>query len=359
MNMYADLLSQPDVWEHTRNSGKPVFLYGMGNGADKVLQELKKRRIAVEGVFANNEFVRGQSYQGFRVKRLDELKKEYGEIIALLCFGSHRDEVIRQILCVADQTEMLAPDVPVAGDTVFDRAYLKSHAPEYDRLRELLADDLSRLVLDHAIAYKLTGSIGELLKDTTEEPDNWKLLQLNDHEDYLDLGAYTGDTAALFRSMTNGWSSVTAVEPDDRNFRKLSESLSGIPNVELHHIGIGDRWEQRQFRQGSGRGSGKGEGALLTYDSVDNIMLGKRVSFLKMDVEGQEAAALTGAEKTIRRHHPKVLISAYHRTEDLHELPFRLLTLRKDYHLYLRRSRCLPAWELNYYAVPCTEDPAE
>jgi len=353
--MYEELLSQPDVWEKIHAAKKPIFLYGMGNGADKVLHELQKRNVPVEGVFANDEFVRGQSYRGYQVKRFAELKQEYGDFLSLLCFGSHREEVIRQVLQVADETELLAPDVPVVGDTIFDHAYLLAHVGDYETLRERLSDDLSRSVLDHALCYKLTGDIGELLKDTTEEAENWDLLKLNDREDYLDLGAYTGDTIALFRSKVGQWASITAVEPDKRNFRRLSESVQGLRNVELHQVGISDRWEQRLFRQGSGRGSGTGEGSLLTCDSVDNLTLGRRVSFLKMDVEGQEAAAIRGAEKTIRKHSPKLLISAYHRTEDLHLLPLQLLQLDDRYQLYLRRSCCLPAWELNYYALPATD----
>ena len=43
-----------------------------------------------------------------------------------------------------------------------------------------------------------------------------------------------------------------------------------------------------------------------------------------------------------------MLIAAYHRTDDLWAIPLQVLAIRPDYRVYLRRTRCLPAWEINY-----------
>jgi FkbM family methyltransferase len=40
------------------------------------------------------------------------------------------------------------------------------------------------------------------------------------------------------------------------------------------------------------------------------------VDFIKMDIEGAEFQALDGAEKIIRRHHPKLAVTMYHRPYD-------------------------------------------
>ena len=54
---------------------KPIVLYGMGNGADKVLDELESRNIAVKGIFASDDFVRGQFFKGFKVMTFKEFCK--------------------------------------------------------------------------------------------------------------------------------------------------------------------------------------------------------------------------------------------------------------------------------------------
>ncbi len=50
------------VWEFFQNCGKPVVLYGMGDGADKVLNAFAYYGIEVSGVFASDGFVRGQRW---------------------------------------------------------------------------------------------------------------------------------------------------------------------------------------------------------------------------------------------------------------------------------------------------------
>lgn len=60
------------------------------------------------------------------------------------------------------------------------------------------------------------------------------------------------------------------------------------------------------------------------------------MTFIKMDVKGSEVEALRGAEQIIRRQHPKIAVSIYHKPEDILELPALILSLRSDYHFYLR-----------------------
>ena len=55
-----------------------------------------------------------------------------------------------------------------------------------------------------------------------------------------------------------------------------------------------------------------------------------------MDVEGNELKAIAGAEKTIKAQKPKMLVSCYHRSEDLFTLPLRISEINPDYKVYMR-----------------------
>ena len=66
-----------------------------------------------------------------------------------------------------------------------------------------------------------------------------------------------------------------------------------------------------------------------------------------MDLEGAEAEAIRGAEHTIRTFRPRMLISAYHRREDLFAIPRKILSIRPDYSLYLRKAPCIPGWDFS------------
>ena len=53
-----------------------------------------------------------------------------------------------------------------------------------------------------------------------------------------------------------------------------------------------------------------------------------------MNIEGSELAALKGAEKTLRRWRPKLMIAGYHKTWDFWAVPE--VMLEAGYEVYLR-----------------------
>ena len=90
--MLDELLNTPDLWERLRSDRRAIVLYGMGNGADKILRVCAEKQIPVRGVFASDEFVRGQSFRGMRVVLWEEIKGEYGSdgTVVLMAFASSR-----------------------------------------------------------------------------------------------------------------------------------------------------------------------------------------------------------------------------------------------------------------------------
>ena len=54
-----------DVWQNMRSCGRPLVLYGMGNGADAILDRMAKEGLTAAALFASDEFVRGQNFRGF------------------------------------------------------------------------------------------------------------------------------------------------------------------------------------------------------------------------------------------------------------------------------------------------------
>jgi hypothetical protein len=56
-----------------------------------------------------------------------------------------------------------------------------------------------------------------------------------------------------------------------------------------------------------------------------------------MNIEGAEIDALHGGERLIRREHPKLALSVYHRPSDLWRIPEIVENFSSDYRLYLRQ----------------------
>ncbi len=72
-------------------------------------------------------------------------------------------------------------------------------------------------------------------------------------------------------------------------------------------------------------------------------------NFIKADIEGAEMAALKGGAEIISKYKPKFAFSAYHRYDDIYELPYYLHQLNPGYRFYLKRSH--PYWELVLFAI--------
>ena len=82
------------MWDSLKKEQKPVVLYGTGDAAEKILKELDARDIRVSGIFASDGFVRDRSFAGFKVLSYSEACRRFGKMCVLLCFGSHRPDVL-------------------------------------------------------------------------------------------------------------------------------------------------------------------------------------------------------------------------------------------------------------------------
>ena len=69
---------------------------------------------------------------------------------------------------------------------------------------------------------------------------------------------------------------------------------------------------------------------------MDDVLIDSNPTFIKMDIEGAEYKALKGAERVIRKCHPKLAISVYHKPEDIFDIPSLILEYNSDYRFYLR-----------------------
>lgn len=155
--------SQP-LWEYLRCAEKPVVLYGMGDGALKILAVCRQYGIPIAGIFASDEFVRGHSFEGYPVESLAQIEERLGDFIVLLCFGVDYDSMLERIAELSRRHETYAPDIPVFGSDLFTPEYFREHQTEFEQVYGLLADDESRQIYADLLAYKLSGKLEYLYR---------------------------------------------------------------------------------------------------------------------------------------------------------------------------------------------------
>lgn len=346
------------LWDYLHSCQKPILLYGMGNGGDKIFELAEQHHISISGVFASDDHAGGQIFHGHTVVSFKEILKEFPNPVILLAFGTERPELIAHIRSIAGRYTVLSPDLPLCGGTHISPDYVTNEKTRIEAARSLLADEISKSVFDELLTFKLSGELAPLFRCETPQDEGFSLLTLTSRERYLDLGAFTGDTIETFLRLTEGkYSSIDAFEPDQRNFKKLQANTHTLNNITLHPYAS---WMEEATLTFTGKG-GRNVGILtdvagkkmhihqVEAKSIDS--LNQDFTFVKMDVEGAEAQTLLGMRDTLLRCHPKLQISAYHKTDDFITLPLLLEALCPGYKMYLRHHPSLPAWEIQMYCI--------
>lgn len=347
-----ELIKEQNVWDVLKKDNKPVVLYGMGLGAEKIMDTLAQYGVTVSDIFASDEFVRGHFFRGYRVLKYSEVCEQYQDFNVVLCFASQRDGVIDTIRQINAEHTVFAPDVPVAGGGLFSREFVKEHDKEFDDVYQHLADEESRRVFLDILRFKISGKIDYLLSSFADKSSIYRdILQLSSNENILDLGAYDGDTIREFLAATGGeYDYITALEPDEKNFQKLLRNTEELFNIACLNMGAWDKKDTLIFAKKAGRNSKlSAQGVSVQVTDIDSLDL--RPTFIKMDIEGSEMKALCGMAQTVKQYLPKLYICAYHRNEDLFALPLKVWELNPDYKIYFRHSKYIPAWESNFYCT--------
>ena len=349
-----------DLWTYLKNTKKPILIYGMGNGADKIIAYFEEYGIEYQDVFASDGFVRGHLYRGKRVISYSEACEKYGsEFIIVLSFGTHLGDVMERIYELDKIHELYAPDVPVCKGELFSESFFEAHKDELFEARSSLFDEKSKEIFDNIVRFKLTGKLF-YLKSTEEDEGsvNDEVLNCEEYKIYADLGAYNGDTVRSYLDFCPNLKEIHAFEPDLRNYKKLSayadteerakvyayNYASFNKNETVEFISSGNRNSSK-----NGTNSFKSKTVSIEARRLDSVI--DRADFIKYDVEGAEYEAIMGSEKIIKSHMPDLLVSMYHRSEDMYALPLLLKELAPEYRLYLRRFPYIPAWDLNLYAI--------
>ncbi|MBQ9415612.1 MAG: FkbM family methyltransferase [Clostridia bacterium] len=352
---------------------KPILFYGMGDGADKALQICREHGIEVRGFFASDAFVRGQTFHGLPVLTLSRAEELYPDMLVLVTFASSLPEVMDAIRNVGKKHEIYIPDIPVFGDTCWSAEYEREHVPEIQKLRSLLYDETSRTLLDSLLAFRRFGRL-EDLDATASVPDApfWGLLHPHTWRAIADGGAWRGDTASLLLDAAPGASDLYCFEPDRHSFARLEAYAALETRARVHPIRAA-LWKDRgELVFDAGKGGSRNACAVdmlhplvrqrvRKTESVPAVSLDSFFSehpdlplpdLIKLDVEGAEKETLAGGANILKKARPELLISLYHHTSDLFEIPLMLDALLPRYLFHLRRSPYIPAWDLVLLASP-------
>lgn len=164
-------------------------------------------------------------------------------------------------------------------------------------------------------------------------------------EVFIDAGAYDGGTVLDFIKWHDGieYDRIYAFEPDTQNVHNVLECFvrNNVEKANLINKGTWKNEAELYFTNNGSSGASFVEelnctGTKIPVASIDSVMQGKKVTYIKMDVEGSESETLEGAKETIVKWKPRLAVCVYHKPFDVIDLPLQILDMNSDYRFYLR-----------------------
>lgn len=172
-------------------------------------------------------------------------------------------------------------------------------------------------------------------------------------EIFVDAGAFNGDTTLEFSSWAGtNYKKAFVLEPLPDMCLEIENKIHkfDLKNVIIENCAAWDKDEELYFSAaGTGTKPNANGELLVRGKTIDDIVDGEKVTFIKMDIEGSELRALIGAKKTILKYKPKLAICIYHRPGDVIDLADYILELVPEYRLGIRHYFS-NMWETVLYA---------
>lgn len=330
---------------------KKIMIFGTKQMARSVKQYCEKINLSVIGFIDNNKELHGRYIEGIKVYSINDVQSDSLVIIATLNYigvieKQLKDNKIFNYINYVALSECDKENFPIYNYCYKD--YLKDlfeNKDKYINLFNQIKDEKSLQVLDNVLLFRLTFE-GEYLSkayeisisDNGSEYFDNAIVKFNDEETFVDGGAYFGETTIQFvDKVKNKYKKIYIFEPDDEIMFKCKNNLKTYHDIEYLNYGLGEKRNKMLFMETKDTGghiSDKGK-KIINICSIDDLN-NNEISFIKLDIEGAEKAALIGAKNTIIRNKPKLAISAYHNANDLWQLYLLVKEFNPNYDVYIR-----------------------
>jgi FkbM family methyltransferase len=370
----------------------PVVLYGAGSAGKEILPILKEHGVKPVCYCDSNSAREGQFHSGLPIISLVEVQKKYKDSLILITIGKDREQVKQQLVVSGfGQEKVRAIEDQEAicyythlAQWKWPTEDLVAYADQLLQVYNLLSDNKSKEIFVSRIALFVNGADFKSFKNfisnfsdvRSSKSTNFQecmtsinydseaflqfnndLIQLRENDVLVDGGAFTGDSTLEFIRATSknnlSYAKIFCFEPDPKIFIELKKNTANFSNIVYKGSGLWSHSTTLKFgdtnilRPGSTRiitnnytndnlscvTPGITE---ISTTSIDEELPNEQVTIIKMDIEGAEIEALRGAIRTIKRCRPKLVISAYHKRNDLFEIPLLIHEMVPSYRLYFR-----------------------
>lgn len=328
---------------------KECYVLGAGQDSLKFIENCKQLKIKVSGVFDDDSAKVGQEFAGYSIQSASSCKSLMDDTIPLVITTHRVATVVNKLSKVGIKSFVPAWALQVLNPDRFPpQMYYRNWAEDlaqnrekYVELWDLFKDDASRKVYEGIIRFKLYFDCEVLLANVDESGEYFPegVIRLTEDEVFVDGGAWTGDTVRAFKKKVNNrFKKIYAFEPSSVPLPELIIENEQDGRVVIVNKGMNSETTVFKFEDlGSTASRFSSVGTIeLPVTTIDEVVGGDPVSFIKMNIEGAEVSALLGAKYTIQNNTPKLAICVYHNPRDIWEIPQIIRAISNSYEFYLR-----------------------
>lgn len=349
-----------DDFLENKSKFKDIVFYGSGSNCIRCLELFRKegrtlpKVICVSKLNENDEQI-----EGIPVISFEDVLEKYTDHYILVTSVLYAKEIISNNLKNYNKEKILFKGAYGSEDLSGLKDFIIKNQKKLLEIRSSLIDKKSKEMFMQILFSKATNDLDIYEKYYT--PNQYfqeDILFLGENETFLDIGAFTGDTAKSFIEYCNGkYNKIICCEPDKENYKYIEELQKSNPKIQLIKKGISNKAETLKLKTDSSSSvfieeeNTNEDYVSIELDSIDNLIK-EEVTFIKMDIEGFEMNALHGAVNTIKKYRPKLAICIYHKYTDFIDIPKFINNLDLGYKFYVRHHEKSNFCETVLYAIP-------
>jgi len=329
-----------------------IYLWGISESCDEAIKFFNENNIIIKGIYELNP----DKYD-YKYKNIDVIKQTFDNIDllgAIIITCSYYETIKEQLLIKYKDIEKRL--------FLFDGYFLENKGTHYYlnnkdtivRCYNSLEDNKSKEIYDNLLKYRYIRN-PKLIKDLYESRNECYLdkVFIEKYKDglYIDAGSYNADfITTLANKVSINNSKFYIFEPNKVFYNNIINALDPKINYKIFNIALCDKDATMEFMQIPSSTShiidekynaykntvDKNNISIIETNKLDTIVTDEKVYGIKIDVEGSEESLLKGATEIIKKDRPILLLSIYHKWDDMFKLQDYIMSLDLNYKFYIR-----------------------
>ena len=329
-----------------------IYLRGISESCDEAIKFFQKNNINIKWIYELNPDKYDYNYKNIDVVKqtFDDIDSEWAIVVTCSYYETIKNKLLINYKDIEKKLFLL------------DGYFLENRGINYyidnkdiiTKCYDSLEDDFSKKLYNSLLKYRYIRN-PELINNLYESRNECYLdkVFIDNFKDglYIDAGSYNADfITTLANKVSINNSTFYIFEPNKIFYNNIISSLWKEINYKIFNIALCDEDSTMEFMQVPSSTShiiNKKYNAykdsidkkyidIVKTKKLDSIIKEEKVKWIKIDIEWSEWSMLKGSENIIRKDRPILLLSIFHRRDDLFKLQEYLMNLNLNYKFYIR-----------------------